>query len=306
MFAERTNRIGRNVESFVQSRGGSLFSAGRRTTDDDNSLANNSIHRRSCNGDVVRHDYTRFFNPMEEEEEEEEEEANSRRSYGRRNRRVERTRSKGVYPSEEGMVVESSTCVLERGMEMRPRRGIDGGSWRADVSTSVLNGSTKPTMVGNGRIWNGSSSTLPRRGRTINFGDQPGSDRVESRRGYPRRSLQDLSDLSEVEERGRARDLGSRVAFGFVSSSGWRGGEARRGSSPYEDDGWHRRRGYGGRGMEDRLEDDDYLRLYRSLSRLSKYPQGGKYEPGQVHYERECRTFGKDTVAFIYYKTCYL
>lgn len=284
------------MESFVHSRGGSLFSAGRRATDESpfNSAA---VHRRSCNGDVARHDYTRFFNPMEEEEVEAPVSREDRRgSYGRRNRRGR----VGVYPSGEEGIVES--CV---GMEMRPRRGTDGGGWRAGVSTSVLNGS-KPTTttagngIGRGRVC--SSSTLPRRGRSINFGDQPGSDRVESRRGYPRRSLQDLSDLEVEDGRARGGDVGPRV--GFVSSrtaaGEWRRGEARLG---YEDDGWHRRRGYG---REDRLEDEDYLRLYRSLSRLSKYPQGGKYEPGQVHYERECRTFGKDTVAFIYYKTCYL
>lgn len=245
---------------------------------------------------MARHDYTRFFNPMEEEEVEAPVSREDRRgSYGRRNRRAR----VGDYPSGEEGIVES--CV---GMEMRPRRGTDGG-WRAGVSTSVLNGS-KPTTttagngIGRGRVC--SSSTLPRRGRSINFGDQPGSDRVESRRGYPRRSLQDLSDLEVEDGRARGGDVGPRV--GFVSSRAaageWRRGEARLG---YEDDGWHRRRGYG---REDRLEDEDYLRLYRSLSRLSKYPQGGKYEPGQVHYERECRTFGKDTVAFIYYKTCYL
>lgn len=29
-------------------------------------------------------------------------------------------------------------------------------------------------------------------------------------------------------------------------------------------------------------------------------------EPGKVHYEREYRLYGKDTVALIFYKTCYL
>lgn len=301
MFAERTNRIGRNVGNFVQSRGGSLFSAGRRSTGEDPFRGGNSaaLHPRSCNGDVVKHDYSRFFNPVEEDEEEattRSREEDRQRSYGR-NRRVERTyvRGKGVYLS------TGEERVADGGMEMRPRRGVGDyaitreGGRRADVD------SAKPIMVGNGRICSGSSSsTLPRtRGRTINFGDQRGSlsPRLGSRRGCPRRSLQELSDL-ELEDGRGARGLHSNAA-----ASEWRGGEDRVASLD-EESGWHRRRyGYG---REDRLGDDDYLRLYRSLSRLSKYPQGGKYEPGQVHYERECRTFGKDTVAFIYYKTCYL
>lgn len=43
-------------------------------------------------------------------------------------------------------------------------------------------------------------------------------------------------------------------------------------------------------------------RLNRSLSREIQ----GSYPPGRVHYEREYRIYGKDTVALIYYKTCYL
>lgn len=31
-----------------------------------------------------------------------------------------------------------------------------------------------------------------------------------------------------------------------------------------------------------------------------------RHEPGKVHYEREYRIYGKDTVALIFYKTCYL
>lgn len=275
IFAEKTNRIGRNVESFVQSR--ALFA--RRSTDDHHpcsstssfslSRANAAVHRRSCNGDAVN--YSRFFNPAEEDED---------HDHPRRSRRLERSvvrsRRDDVYPSGEG------------GMEMQQRR-VDYGGWREEAAgvSSDLNARCKGRRI--------CSSTLPRRSRTINFRDQPIQGPLsQSRLTYPRRSLQDISDLDELDE-GRGDVAGS-----LAEGGGW-----RRGDVPVldEDVGWHRRRGYSSR--EERLE-DDYLRLYRSLSRLSKYPQGGKYEPGQVHYERECRTFGKDTVAFIYYKTCYL
>lgn len=68
-------------------------------------------------------------------------------------------------------------------------------------------------------------------------------------------------------------------------------------------------RQFGGGGGADDYEDrreelffDDYLRreerrLYRSESQPTV---------GRVHYEKEYRLFGRDTVALIYYKTCYL
>lgn len=218
--------------------------------------------------------YSRFFNPADEEDEDHDRSRRSRRSF---ESSAARSRRDDVYPP-------------SGGMEMQQRR-VDYGGWReeaAAVSTD-LNARCKGRRV--------CSSTLPR--RTINFRDQPIQGPLESRLAYPRRSLQDVSDLDELDD-GRG-DI-SRVAGSLAEGGGWRRGDNRI-LFLDEDVGWHRRRGYSSR--EERLE-DDYLRLYRSLSRLSKYPQGGKYEPGQVHYERECRTFGKDTVAFIYYKTCYL
>lgn len=277
IFAEKTNRIGRNVESFVQSR--ALFA--RRSTDDHHpcsstssfSLSRAAVHRRSCNGDAVN--YSRFFNPADEEDEDHDRSRRSRRSF---ESSAARSRRDDVYPP-------------SGGMEMQQRR-VGYGGWReeaAAVSTDLNARCSKGRRV--------CSSTLPR--RTINFRDQPIQGPLESRLAYPRRSLQDVSDLDELDD-GRG-DI-SRVAGSLAEGGGWRRGDNRI-LFLDEDVGWHRRRGYSSR--EERLE-DDYLRLYRSLSRLSKYPQGGKYEPGQVHYERECRTFGKDTVAFIYYKTCYL
>lgn len=131
-------------------------------------------------------------------------------------------------------------------------------------------------------------STLPRRSRTINFKDQArDSPEGERRRAYPK-SLQDLTDL-EFDD------------VTYLSSA--RSGDGTR--EERLDDNYRRHNRY--RREEDEPSfDDDYLKLCRSLSRLDKYPRGSRYGPGQVHYERECRTFGKDTVAFIYYKTCYL
>lgn len=128
-------------------------------------------------------------------------------------------------------------------------------------------------------------STLPRRSRTINFKDQVYGFSERQQRTYPK-SLQNLTDL-ELED----------VAYLPTSRSEQACREAK-----FND---YCRRSRNQRGEEFSC-DDSYLRLYRNLSRLDKYPPGGKYEPGQVHYERECRTFGKDTIAFIYYKTCYL
>ncbi|KAK0157632.1 hypothetical protein PV328_011345 [Microctonus aethiopoides] len=52
--------------------------------------------------------------------------------------------------------------------------------------------------------------------------------------------------------------------------------------------------------------DYNYLKLYRSLSRLDRIMPREKFIPGKVHYEREYKIYGRDTVALIYYKTCYL
>ena len=272
----------------MQSRG---FFTARRSTDE--SLRSNATTTHRSNGDVIRNDY-RFSDRLNERPEVLEE---NQHRYGRngRNRRDRCAYSKDVYPKDtypEERSIESN--YLNRDMEMQPRRvrhrdytaAYEDNSWR-DVS-SDLNGS-KPILrngISHGTGERLYSSTLPRRSRTINFRDQPANS-LESRRSYLR-SLQDLSDL-ELDD--SIRDSGDSSLLS--SNTEWR-------NDRLLDDGYRRRR-Y----REDQLE-DDYLRLYRSLSRLNRYPQGGKYEPGQVHYERECRTFGKDTVAFIYYKTCYL
>lgn len=259
----------------MQSRG---FFPARRPTDE-RIRVNSTVHR--SNGDVIRNDYRLPTLPSRLENRHEAREEPCHR-YGR----AERDRNRSAYLKNHVYPTERTTdrSYVDPDTEMQPRRVRrrdyeERSSWRDGLAD--LSGS-KPILrngISHGRGERLYSSTLPRRGRTINFRDQGGTN-LESRRTYPR-SMQDLSDL-EPDDRA------------FLSSS----------SRLWKDDGLdevYRRR----RCRQDQLE-NDYLNLYRSLSRLDKYPHGGRYEPGQVHYERECRTFGKDTVAFIYYKTCYL
>ena len=53
-----------------------------------------------------------------------------------------------------------------------------------------------------------------------------------------------------------------------------------------------------------RMDEESQDRLF--LEGLAGGSQIERYEPGKVHYEREYRIYGKDTVALIFYKTCYL
>lgn len=270
IFAEKTNRIGRNVGSFMQSHG--LFPA--RRSAEDGSQGNPS---RRVNGDVIRSDY-RLPDRAEQRD--------SRQKGLDRYDRDGSSYSKSVYERSTGANhLNGDTVTQPRVVRQRDYTDLyqEGrGVWRGEEVD--LNGS-KPILrngishaVGE-KLY---SSTLPRRSRTINFRDQIPGNSLESRRGYPK-SLQNLSDL-EADDVTRDPTV--------LSSAEWRDDRL--------DDAYRRRR-Y----RQDQLE-DDYLRLYRNLSSLDKYPPTGRYEPGQVHYERECRTFGKDTVAFIYYKTCYL
>ncbi|KZC06727.1 hypothetical protein WN55_10641 [Dufourea novaeangliae] len=252
--------IGRNVESFMQSRG---FFTGRRSTDE-NSRGIATAYR--SNGEVIRDDY-RSSNRLEER-------GNGREAnyprYGRaeRNHRDRSVCSKNVCPQERGTVAN----YVDRDEEMQPRRTRqrdpadayeNRNTWRAGPSDLNVGGGGSKPILRNGishrrgeRLY---SSTLPRRNRTINFRDQL-SNSLESRRCYPK-SLQDLSGL---ELDGRIRDRSDVPSF---LSNNWRDDRL--------DDGQRRRRH-----REDQLQ-DDYLRLYRNLSRLDKYAPGGKYEPGQ-------------------------
>lgn len=206
--------------------------------------------------------------------------------------------SNSTYPQDSTRVDAS---YVHRFNEIEPRRARrreyaetdydTASTWRQELDLARGGLCVSKPILRNGINHDGDErqyySTLPRRSRTINFKDQArDSPEGERRRAYPK-SLQDLTDL-ELDD------------VTYLPSAG--GGDGIR--EEILDDNYRRRNRYC-RGEEPAF-DDDYLRLCRSLSRLDKYPRGGRYGPGQVHYERECRTFGKDTVAFIYYKTCYL
>lgn len=293
IFAEKTNRIGRNVESFMQSRG--LLPI-RRSVDE--------TPRRDAfgiNGDVIRNDPPPR---VDRETSEDHHRQYENRSYERPRRNGHKKRvaySNSTYPRDATRVDASYVCRFNETEPRRARRreyaetGYDtADTWRRDVLDLARGGPrvSKP-ILRNGINHGGDErpyySTLPRRSRTINFKDQA-ADSPEGgrRRAYPK-SLQDLTDLELVDD------------VTYLSPA--RAADGVRGERL--DDNYRRRSRY--RRQEDEPSyDDDYLRLCRSLSRLDKYPRGGRYGPGQVYYETECRTFGKDTVAFIYYKTCYL
>lgn len=292
IFAEKTNRIGRNVESFMQSRG--LLPI-RRSVDE--TLRRNAS---GINGDVIRNDPP----PRTDRETSE----SHRRQY--ENRDYERPRRNGgqkkrvaysnsTYPRDS---TRSDTSYVRRFNQTEPRRArrreyaktdYDAtDTWRQDLDLARGSPCVSKPILRNGINHGGDErpyySTLPRRSRTINFKDQArDSPEGGGRRAYPK-SLQDLTDL-ELDD----------VTY-LPSTRGRDGIREER-----LDDKYCRRNRYC-REEGELPFDDDYLKLYRNLSKLDTYPRGGRYGPGQVHYERECRTFGKDTVAFIYYKTCYL
>ncbi|XP_011870369.1 PREDICTED: uncharacterized protein LOC105563401 [Vollenhovia emeryi] len=296
IFAEKTNRIGRNVESFMQSRG--LLPI-RRSVDE--------TPRRDVlgvNGDVIRNDpppradgETRSENPYHRQHE--------NRDYERPRRNGQKKRvaySNSTYPRDP---TRADASYVRRFNEIEPRRArrreyavtdYDAAdTWRQELDLARGGPCVSKPILRNG-INHGVDerpyySTLPRRSKTINFKDQAaGSPEGGRWRAYPK-SLQDLTDL----------ELDDVAYLPFAH-----GGDGTR--EERLDDNYRRRNRYRPEKEEEDESpfDDDYLRLCRSLSRLDRYPRGGRYGPGEVHYERECRTFGKDTVAFIYYKTCYL
>jgi len=291
IFAEKTNRIGRNVESFMQSRG--LLPI-RRSIDE-------TLPRRDTpgiNGDVIRNDPPpRTDREMHENHRQENRDYEQPRRNGGQKKRVA-SYSNSTYPRD---LTRADASYVRRFNETEPRHASRreyaetdydaADTWRRDLDLARQSPCVSKPILRNGINHRGDErsyySTLPRRSRTINFKDQArDSPEGERRRTYPK-SLQDLTDL-ELDD------------VTYLPSA--RGGDGTREERL---DNYHRRKRY--RREEDEPSfDDDYLKLCRSLSRLDKYPRGGRYGPGEVHYERECRTFGKDTVAFIYYKTCYL
>lgn len=315
IFAEKTNRIGKNVGNFMQSRG--LLPIRRSVDETPRGDAPRS------NGDVIRSEEL----PRDDDDRPTTAQQHSTRegryeihgdyerprtSCDQKKRGLASYSAYGTYPRESR--VNNARTYVHRANETEPRRSRrreyaanydgndnnnnnnndenDDGSlaWR-DVARGP---SVSKPILRNG-INHGEDERLyrsapPRRSRTINFKDQTtdGGSPVGMRRAYPK-SLRDLTDLEldDVAYLVPPDSRGSRANFREERLDDYRRREDRRGNEP--------------------SFDDDYLRLCRNLARLDGYPRGGgRYEPGQVHYERECRTFGKDTVAFIYYKTCYL
>ncbi|XP_017762218.1 PREDICTED: facilitated trehalose transporter Tret1-2 homolog, partial [Eufriesea mexicana] len=189
IFAQKANRIGRILESFMLSHG--LFMA--RRSSDENSRSNATTHR--SNGDVIRNDY-RFPDRVEQRTDVREQDHRRYTRFGRDDQ------DRYIYSRQAYAEEGSDTSYVDRNTEMQPRRVgqrdyatayEDRGSWRN--SSRDLNGS-KPIPrkgISHARGERLYSSTLPRRSRTINFRDQL-TISIESSRGYPR-SLQDLSDL---------------------------------------------------------------------------------------------------------------
>lgn len=298
IFAEKTNRIGRNVESFMQSRG---LLPTRRSAVDEEPRRDASV---GINGDVIRNDPSsravrepsegHHCQPYESRDYE-----RPRRNGAGQKKRV--AYSNSTYPREP---TRADASYVRRFNEIEPRRArrreyaetdydSAADTWSRGLDLARGGPCVSKPILRNGINHGGDErpyySTLPRRSRTINFKDQVrDSPEGERRRAYPK-SLQDLTDL-ELDD----------VTYLPAAA---RGGDGTQEESL--DDNYRRRNRYR-REENEPLFDDDYLKLCRSLSRLDKYPRGGRYGPGQVYYERECRTFGKDTVAFIYYKTCYL
>lgn len=282
IFAEKTNRIGKNVEYFMQSRG-FLPPVQRQSFYETTRYPNNVLPSSKINGDIKKGVYgkTRIL--------EQDRYYDGITSVGN-NDRMETLVSRESHPN------DRVRCTSEMQLARRPKRRnyreqyddrSDG--WK-DPSRNV-NGA-KPILrngIGYQRAERPYCSTLPRRSRTINFKDQPYNS-LEELRGYPK-SLQDLTDF-EVEER-----IGNSTVSSYPKTR-------TRSRDDRPADVYRQRRLRDA--PVDSLPEDDYLKFCRNLARMERYPRGGRYEPGQVHYERECRTFGKDTVAFIYYKTCYL
>lgn len=251
------------------------------------------------NGDVIRNDPPpRADREMSENRHRQYENRDYERPQRNGGQKKRVAYSNSTYPQDPA---RADASYVRRFNEIEPRRASKreyaetdydaAGTWRRELDLARAGPCVSKPILRNGINHDGEErqyySTLPRRSRTINFKDQArDSPEGERRRAYPK-SLQDLTDL-ELDD------------VTYLPSAHGEGGI--REESLY--DNYRRRKRYGRE--EEPPFDDDYLRLYRNLSRLNKNPRDGRYRPGQVHYERECRTFGKDTVAFIYYKTCYL
>lgn len=281
IFAEKTNRIGKNVQSFMRSRG--LLPI-RRSFDSTS----------SSNSDFMRNEQPREHTTRQ----------NNHPLYPQRchrnckasSRMTHRMKRASSHPSTSYPPLRGSLSV-DRSHETEPRRSRrreyvadyeDEDGWRRNVAARVPRAS-EPIS---GRYIYHCTDRRHMRYPTV----EPSSRIKDETYGF--HSLQtgaypkSLEELTDTEPDNLTTCLPS-----------FRTKECREKRLLK-----HRRR----RDYRDLLAyDDEFLRVCRNLTRLDRYSEGvgkysGKFEPGQVYYERECRTFGKDTVAFIYYKTCYL
>jgi len=278
IFAEKTNKIGRNVESFMQSRGllpirRSIDETPRRNV---SSAVNGDVSRNSLPLDREARENRRRCRLIEN--------GRDRRSNNVQKKRMEYLNNAYLQdaPADASHVHRFDETKSRRSHRRQYEDYVDHDDFWKLAARAGPSDSKPKSSINQGIDDKPHYSTLPRRSRTINFEDQAYGFSESRQRMYPK-SLQNLTDLELDDD--VARLPSSR--------------DARRGA---RFDHYRRR----DRNRDELSCDDSYLRLCRNLSRFDKYPRDGKYEPGQVHYERECRTFGKDTIAFIYYKTCYL
>ena len=132
-------------------------------------------------------------------------------------------------------------------------------------------------------------ATLPKRNRTFNFADQIRPQDIRRISRYPK-SLQDLTALELEAILDRDPQPSSSFQEDCTLEEYFRRHLVKQGEiiDHYNSE-----------------DEEDYLsKLYRSLPRHRQLPKD-RLVPGKVHYEKECRMYG-NTVAEIYYKTCYL
>nr|KAF7392438.1 hypothetical protein H0235_017437 [Vespula pensylvanica] len=258
IFAEKTNRIGKNVENFMQSRG-FLPPVQRQSLYETTRYPNNVLSSSKVNGDIKKGVYgkTRIY---------EQDRYYDGITSVDNNDRGETLVSRESKPNDR--VRYTSEMQLARRPKRRNYREEEyddrSDAWK-DPSRNV-NGA-KPILrngIGYQRDERPYCSTLPRRSRTINFKDQPYNS-LEELRGYPK-SLQDLTDF-EVEER-----IGNSTVASFPKTR-------TRSRDDRPADVYRQRRLRDP--PVDPLPEDDYLKFCRNLARMERYPRGGRYEPGQ-------------------------
>lgn len=303
IFAEKTGRIGRNVGNFIRTH---RLMPNRREAENSNDQRPTVLR----NGDVFSRDFRRENRLV--------------RSKYTSNRGPTDETSFQTYPGalchpSDRYINENRTSNEELGTHVieEYHRNIDVREYRRIQDTRMESHAImRLDRVEYGR--RNSSAKKSRKKRNDEFDESRNSGNFEGQRLYtslpsrngrsrnwpngysadptvdPRslslypRSMQDLTDLDI--ERILERDTNFHVPLSSFRSRDSLVERYRRNYDNHEDDG-----------------DDNNLTLYKSLSSGVESGKREKlYVPGRVHYEREYRIYGKDTVALIYYKTCYL